>query len=79
MHYVYIIRSCAAPEQRYIGRTENPRDRLESHNSGKSIHTSKHRPWVFETLVGLSTEEKAIAFEQYLKSGSGFAFAKKHF
>lgn len=53
--------------------------RLKKHNEGGSIHTSKYRPWKIEVIIGLPTKEKAAALENYLKSGSGFAFAKKHF
>jgi hypothetical protein len=30
-------------------------------------------------VIGFADEGRAIAFERYLKSGSGRAFAKKHF
>ncbi|MGB2938555.1 MAG: GIY-YIG nuclease family protein, partial [Phycisphaerae bacterium] len=42
-------------------------------------HTSKFRPWQIETAVAFRSKGKAVAFEQYLKSHSGRAFAKKHF
>jgi hypothetical protein len=42
-------------------------------------HTSKFRPWQIETAVAFRSKDKAVAFEQYLKSHSGRAFAKKHF
>jgi len=29
-------------------------------------------------IVGFRLKEKAVAFERYLKSGSGFSFAKRH-
>ncbi len=70
MFYVYILRSLAHPAQRYIGRSNTPRQRLDENNAGKSPHTAKFRPWTCETL---------IAFERYLKSGSGFSLAKRHF
>ena len=79
MHYVYILRSQSVPSQRYIGRTSSPSERLAEHNAGKSPHTAKFRPWTCETLIGLASEQKAIAFERYLKTGSGFSFAKRHF
>ncbi len=79
MFYVYILRSLAHPSQRYIGRTATPRQHLAAHNAGKSPHTAKFRPWTCETLIGFDTEQKAIAFEAYLKSGSVFSFAKRHF
>src|SRR5712672_1033458 len=40
-------------------------------------HTSKYRPWRLKTCVAFSDEKQAIAFEKYLKSSSGRAFAKK--
>ena len=79
MFYVYVLRSVNTPLQRYIGRSASPRQRLEEHNAGKSPHTAKLRPWTCETLIGFATEQKAIDFEKYLKSGSGFSFARRHF
>ena len=40
---------------------------------------AKFRPWKVETYIAFESEEKSIAFEHYLKSGSGHAFAKRHF
>jgi putative endonuclease len=48
------------------------------HNAGEVPHTSKYGPWRIRTYVAFSDERQAIAFEKYLKSGSGRAFAKKH-
>ena len=79
MWHTYIIRSERYPEQRYIGSTKNLQARLSKHNEGGSPHTSKYRPWKLEVMVGFSDKEKALAFERYLKSGSGFSFAKRHF
>lgn len=79
MWYVYIIRSMPDQVRRYIGMTENLETRLADHNSGKGTYTRNGAPWVLETIIGLGTREKAAAFEKYMKSGSGFAFAKKHF
>jgi len=36
-------------------------------------------PWKFANYFAFETAEKARAFEDYLKSGSGHAFANKHF
>ena len=51
----------------------------EKHNKGDVPHTSKFRPWKVETYIAFESEEKAVDFEHYLKSGSGHAFAKRHF
>ncbi|UPT84814.1 GIY-YIG nuclease family protein [Bradyrhizobium barranii subsp. apii] len=79
MHYVYLLESDAFGGQRYIGLTANLKKRLADHNAGKSPHTSKYMPWRLVTYVAFSDIEKARAFERYLKSGSGHAFAKKRF
>lgn len=79
MMYVYVLQSCADPARYYIGITSEPLRRLNEHNNGKSIHTNKHRPWKIVVSVGFEEAAKAIAFERYLKSGSGRAFAKRHF
>ena len=39
--YVYLIRSKAHPEQRYVGLTSNLKKRLREHDARKSPHTSK--------------------------------------
>jgi hypothetical protein len=49
------------------------------HNSGGSIYTAAGRPWELVTSIEVSNHASARAFEKYLKSGSGRAFAKRHF
>lgn len=51
MHYVYLIRSIPAPEQTYIGLTEDLKSRLKKHNEGGSPHTSKYKPWKLQTYL----------------------------
>ena len=77
MYYVYLIESQSAPGQRYTGSTNDLRKRLAEHNAGKSPHTSKFAPWVLRTYLAFSEPGQAKAFEGYLKSGSGHAFARK--
>ena len=79
MIYVYVLQSEVDPERFYVGLSNDPLRRLEEHNTGKSIHTNKYRPWKIIVTVGFADPAKATAFERYLKSGSGRAFAKKHF
>jgi putative endonuclease len=76
MKYVYILESDDS-EHFYVGITDDVPARLAKHNAGEVSHTSKYRPWRLKTYVGFSDEERAIAFEKYLKSASGRAFAKK--
>ncbi len=77
MHYVYLLGSSRVADQRYVGLTANLRDRFAAHNAGRSVHTSKFKPWRLVTYVAFSDKDKATAFERYLKSGSGHAFAAK--
>ncbi len=78
MYYVYFIESVSAQGERYLGMTTDLKERLQEHNAGKSFHTSKFRPWKLKTYIAFTGRAKAGAFERYLKSGSGHAFARKH-
>ena len=79
-HSVYILESLTDPERHYTGHTSgNVAVRLAWHNDGRSHHTAKHRPWKTIVSIEFELERVAIAFERYLKSGSGRAFAKRHF
>ena len=69
----------AQSDQRYVGITKNLKNRLSEHNAGKSPHTSKYAPWELVVAVCFADQQKAEAFEQYLKHGSGHAFANRHF
>jgi predicted GIY-YIG superfamily endonuclease len=77
LHYVYLLESLGNPSKRYVGVTSDLPGRLVEHNSGKSPHTSKYRPWKVATYIAFSDRLQAEAFERYLKSGSGHAFARK--
>ena len=77
MTYVYILRSLEHPDRLYIGATADLRSRLKKHNACEVPHTSKYAPWTIKTYVAFSDENQAFAFEKYLKSASGRAFAKK--
>jgi predicted GIY-YIG superfamily endonuclease len=78
MYFVYFLRSINNPNQTYIGFTTNIEQRLETYNSGGSIHTAKYRPWNLITYVAFEDQDKAKSFEKYVKVGSGNAWAKKH-
>jgi putative endonuclease len=78
-HIVYLLRSLSDPTRPYIGLTHDLQSRLVAHNAGRCTHTARHRPWEVVAAVYLADEPTAIRFERYLKSGSGRAFAKRHF
>ena len=76
--FVYILKNRNAPPHYYTGLTGNPTARLEDHNAGRCSHTAGQRPWTLDVIIEFADERRAAAFERYLKSGSGFAFAKRH-
>ena len=75
---VYILKSDANPTRYYTGLTANIAARLAAHNAGRVPHTADGKPWIIDVIVEFSDEGRAVAFERYLKSGSGNAFAKRH-
>jgi putative endonuclease len=77
MRFVYILQSIGEDEHYYVGMTEDVVARLIKHNAGGVPHTAKFRPWRMKTYVCFSDDAQAVAFEKYLKSASGRAFAKK--
>jgi len=77
-HYVYTLQSVSNSDQVYTGQTQDLHQRLIDHNSGKVPHTSKFIPWVIRSATAFRHRDRALAFERYLKSGSGRAFLKRH-
>ena len=76
--YAYVLESLLKPGEYYRGHTEDLKQRLAEHNTGKCPHTSKYAPWKVKFYAALETLKLARDFETYLKSGSGHAFARKH-
>jgi predicted GIY-YIG superfamily endonuclease len=77
MTYVHILRRIRSAERFYVGATGDLRARLKKHNAGEVSHTAKYLPWTIKTYIAFSDKKQAFAFENYLKSPSGRAFAKK--
>jgi predicted GIY-YIG superfamily endonuclease len=77
--YVYVLKNADDKPQFYVGLTSDVDARLAAHNTGRCPHTATRRPWQLHVVLEFSDEERAIRFERYLKSGSGRAFAKRHF
>jgi putative endonuclease len=77
--FVYIIRSDKQPHRYYTGLTSHVKARLADHNNGHCRHTANATPWKLVLVVAFSDPKRALQFEKYLKSGSGCAFAARHF
>jgi predicted GIY-YIG superfamily endonuclease len=76
-YYTYILQSEIKPDRFYTGFTEELERRIKSHNQGNNPHTSRLKPWRIKTAIAFTDREKALDFEEYLKTSSGRAFAKK--
>jgi putative endonuclease len=76
--FVYVIRN-DINDSPYVGVTSDITRRLDTHNSGGSVHTRAWRPWRLAVSLEFGTESRALQFESYLKSGSGRAFMRRHF
>ena len=76
--FVYVLKNNGTPPRYYIGLTSNVAVRHAQHNAGKCTHTAKHRPWSIDVVIEFADERRAVAFERYLKTGSGVSFAQRH-
>jgi putative endonuclease len=74
-----LLRSALAePRLSFEGQAEDVPSRLQAHNDGLCPSTIRFRPRELETYIAVQSEDQARKLEQYLKTGSGHAFAHKH-
>ncbi len=76
MYYVYILQS-KVDKSFYTGFTEDLKQRIRNHNAVGQNYSSKKAPLRLSWYCVFKNKQKALQFEKYLKSGSGFAFARK--
>lgn len=76
MYYVYILQLC--DKSLYIGYSSDLKSRIKTHNEGSVSSTKNFRPLKLIYYSSFMSKKKAMDFEQYLKTGSGFAFRNKH-
>jgi predicted GIY-YIG superfamily endonuclease len=77
MYYVYILKS-KKDGSRYIGITADLKKRFQEHNSGDARYSSTKRPFKIVWYAAFVLKGRALEFEKYLKSSSGYAFTHKH-
>jgi predicted GIY-YIG superfamily endonuclease len=77
MWYVYFLK--LTNDDVYVGFAKDLKQRFASHQAGKVTSTRPHLPATLTSYVAVETEARAKALEQYFKSGSGKAFARKRF
>ncbi|MEI6716647.1 MAG: GIY-YIG nuclease family protein [Candidatus Saccharibacteria bacterium] len=76
MYFVYVIQS-ELNKKLYVGFSQNPKQRLETHNSGGNVSTKSARPWILIYIEGYRDKTDAMDREKFLKTGSGKLFIKK--
>jgi putative endonuclease len=75
--YVYALKSLG-DEQLYIGISEDPHRRLQSHNKGATQSTRSRRPFVLIFQEACGSRKAAREREKYYKSGFGREILKKN-
>ncbi|HLC49186.1 MAG TPA: GIY-YIG nuclease family protein [Candidatus Andersenbacteria bacterium] len=76
MYFVYILK--LSDDTLYIGSASNLQKRLIDHKQGIVSSTKNHRPVHVKWFCSFPEKIKAMQFEKYLKSGSGFSWRKRH-
>jgi len=70
MHYTYILKS-VNHNKFYIGSTEDLKERLNNHNSGKSKFTKLYVPWKIVYYEAHMIRGLARKAEIFYKTGQG--------
>jgi len=75
-YYVYFLVN--SKNKHYIGCTNNLKERIRRHNLKQVSATKNDVPWKLKSCFIFDEEHKAFEFEQYLKTGAGRGFMKRH-
>jgi putative endonuclease len=66
-YFLYILRS--VPSQKYyVGSSDDPKRRLQFHNTIERGFTSRYRPWEIVLVQEFSTKTEALHAERKVKS-----------
>ncbi len=76
MFYVYILQ--CADGKFYVGCTKDFKDRIARHRRGEVKYTSSRLPVDVKVVIAVRDQYNALRLEDYLKTGSGRAFTRKH-
>ena len=72
-YFAYILKS-EYDGSYYYGSTKNLKERLKTHNSGKSRYTKGRRPWKIYYFEEYLTRSEAAQREKFFKSIDGYNF-----
>lgn len=74
--YTYILK--LSGNTYYTGYSSDLKQRIAAHHNGLVPQTKNLRPLTLIYYSAFTTKKKALDFEAYLKTYSGFAFRNKH-
>jgi putative endonuclease len=77
VYYTYILQ--LSNKSYYHGLSDDLKQRFEDYQRGAVASTKDLRPVRLVFYAAFISKKQAIAFEKYLKTGSGLAFRNKHF
>jgi len=75
MYYVYLL--SLGNGKFYVGFSSDLKSRIKNHLAGRVKFTSKFNSRSLTFYCAFSKKKKALDFEKYLKTSSGFAFRNK--
>jgi putative endonuclease len=75
VYYTYILQ--LRDKSHYIGYSDDLKKRIEYHNQGLVSTTKNLSPLKLIYYSAFVSKKKALDFEKYLKTNSGFAFRNK--
>ena len=70
--YVYMLISKSAKPISYVGYTNNLKNRIKLHNSGKGAKFTRGRKWKLIYKEKFRSKNKAISREYYIKKNRKF-------
>ena len=71
-YYVYVLKSIEKKTVTYVGYTNNLSKRIKLHNSGKGAKFTRGRKWRLIYKEKLTSKNKAISREYYIKNNKTF-------
>lgn len=75
VYYVYILQ--LKDKTYYHGSAKNLKERIKDHQGGIVESTKNLRPFKLIYYAAFASKQKALQFEKYLKTTSGWAFRNK--
>ena len=70
--YVYMLKSKSIKPITYVGYTNNLKNRIIKHNSGKGAKFTRGRKWVLIYKKKYNSKSEAISREYYIKKNRSF-------